>query len=101
MTGSPMAKVLREKLEKIEASDILKKLNLQKKKNIFLSVHREEKIDTEKDCTSVELNEAVDYGIPMNDYIEENVSVKVVKIIQSYTGVVNKVVWGKMFRICV
>ena len=34
-------------------------------------------------------------GIPVPDYIEENVSDKVVKIIQSYTGVVNKMVWRK------
>ena len=36
-----------------------------------------------------------DLGIPVPDYIEENVSTKVVKIIQSYTGVVNKMVWRK------
>ena len=36
-----------------------------------------------------------DLGIPVPDYIEENVSSKVVKIIQSYTGVVNKMVWRK------
>ncbi|MGI6064262.1 non-hydrolyzing UDP-N-acetylglucosamine 2-epimerase [Blautia sp.] len=45
--------------------------------------------------TAVELNKAGDYGIPVPDYIEENVSTKVVKIIQSYTGVVNKMVWRK------
>lgn len=43
--------------------------------------------------TAVEMNRAGDYGIPVPDYVEENVSTKVVKIIQSYTGVVNKMVW--------
>ena len=45
--------------------------------------------------TAVEMNRAGDYGIPVPDYIEENVSSKVVKIIQSYTGIVNKMVWRK------
>lgn len=45
--------------------------------------------------TAVEMNKNGDYGIPVPDYVEENVSSKVVKIIQSYTGVVNKTVWRK------
>ena len=45
--------------------------------------------------TAVAMNEKQDYGIPVPDYVEENVSTKVVKIIQSYTGVVNKMVWRK------
>ena len=45
--------------------------------------------------TAVEMNRCGDYGVPVPDYIEENVSTKVVKIIQSYTGVVNKMVWRK------
>lgn len=45
--------------------------------------------------TAVEMNRNGDYGIPVPDYLEENVSTKVVKIIQSYTGVVNKMVWRK------
>ena len=45
--------------------------------------------------TAVAMNVNGDYGIPVPDYIEENVSTKVVKIIQSYTGVVNKMVWRK------
>ena len=45
--------------------------------------------------TAVELHRSGDYGIPVPDYVEENVSTKVVKIIQSYTGVVNKMVWRK------
>ena len=44
---------------------------------------------------AVELNLSDDLGIPVPDYVEENVSTKVVKIIQSYTGVVNKMVWRK------
>ena len=44
---------------------------------------------------AVEMNAAGDYGIPVPDYVEENVSTKVVKIIQSYTGVVDKMVWRK------
>ena len=213
VTGSPMAEVLHENLEAIEASDVLDKLGLEPKKYILLSAHREENIDTEKNFTSlftainklaekydmpilyschprsrkrleatsfkldprvrmheplgfhdynhlqmnafavvsdsgtlpeessfftsighpfpavcirtsterpealdkacfvlagidehsllqavttaIDMNEEGDYGIPVPDYIEENVSTKVVKIIQSYTGVVNKMVWRK------
>lgn len=213
VTGSPMAEVLHENLEKIEASKIHEKLGLEKGKYILLSAHREENIDTEKNfrslftainkmaekydmpilyschprsrkrlessgfeldprvirheplgfhdynclqmnafavvsdsgtlpeessfftsvghpfpavcirtsterpealdkaCfilsgidekgllqsvdTAVEMNRNGDYGIPVPDYIEENVSSKVVKIIQSYVGVVNKMVWRK------
>ena len=213
VTGSPMAEVLHNNLSKIEASDIHKRLNLEKGKYILLSAHREENIDTEKNflslfnainkmaekydmpilyschprskkrletsgfkldsrviqheplgfhdynclqmnayavvsdsgtlpeessfftsvgypfpaiCirtsterpealdkgdfilagideksllqavdTAVELNNNNDLGIPVPDYGDENVSIKVVKIIQSYTGVVNKMVWRK------
>ena len=213
VTGSPMAEVLHNNLDKIEASDIHSRLGLEKGKYILLSAHREENIDTEKNfnslftainkmaekynmpilyschprsrnrleksgfkldsrviqheplgfhdynclqmnafavvsdsgtlpeessfftsigkpfpaicirtsterpealdkaCfvlagidengllqavdTAVEMNKNGDYGIPVPDYIEENVSIKVVKIIQSYTGVVNKMVWRK------
>ena len=45
--------------------------------------------------TAVDMNEAGDYGIPVPDYVEQNVSTKVVKIIQSYTGIVDKMVWRK------
>ena len=44
---------------------------------------------------AVEMNQNNDLGIPVPDYVDENVSDKVVKIIQSYTGVVNKMVWRK------
>ncbi|MBQ3556205.1 MAG: UDP-N-acetylglucosamine 2-epimerase (non-hydrolyzing) [Oscillospiraceae bacterium] len=46
-------------------------------------------------ATAVEMNNNGDHGIPVPDYVEENVSTKVVKLIQSYTGVVNKMVWRK------
>ena len=45
--------------------------------------------------TAVTMVAEGDNGIPVPDYVEENVSSKVVKIIQSYTGVVNKMVWRK------
>ena len=44
---------------------------------------------------AVEMNRNGDLGIPVPNYIDENVSSKVVKLIQSYTGVVNKMVWRK------
>lgn len=213
VTGSPMAEVLHQNLNSILASDIHKRLGLEKGKYILLSAHREENIDTEKNflslfgavnamaetydmpilyschprsrkrlessgfaldrrviqheplgfhdynclqmnafavvsdsgtlpeeasfftsvghpfpavcirtsterpealdkgCfilagideghllqavdTAVRMNQAGDFGIPVPDYVEENVSAKVVKIIQSYTGVVDKMVWRK------
>ncbi len=213
VTGSPMAEVLHENLERIKASDILERLGLEKGKYILLSAHREENIDTEANffnlmnavnamaekydmpilyschprsakfiekrgfkfdkrviqnkplgfhdynhlqmnafavvsdsgtlpeessyflsvgnpfpavCirtsterpealdkgnfilagitteqvlqavdTAVAMNSNGDFGIPVPDYTEEIVSTKVVKIIQSYTGVVNKMVWRK------
>ena len=45
--------------------------------------------------TAVTMNANGDFGIPVPDYVEENVSAKVVKIIQSYTGVVDRMVWRK------
>ena len=45
--------------------------------------------------TAVDLTKEGCHGIPVPDYVEENVSTKVVKIIQSYTGIVNKMVWRK------
>ena len=45
--------------------------------------------------TAVQMNLDGDEGLPVPDYVDENVSTKVVKIIQSYTGVVNKMVWRK------
>lgn len=213
VTGSPMAEVLHQNLAEIEASDIHRRLALEKGRYILLSAHREENIDTEKNflslfnainamaekydmpilyschprsrkrleasgfkldsrviqheplgfhdynclqmnafcvvsdsgtlpeessfflsvghpfpavCirtsterpealdkgdfiiagideksllqavdTAVELNQSGSYGLPVPDYTDENVSTKVVKIIQSYTGIVNKMVWRK------
>ena len=45
--------------------------------------------------TAVQMTLDQDFGIPVPDYVDENVSTKVVKLIQSYTGVVNKMVWRK------
>ena len=213
VTGSPMAEVLHQNLAEIEASDIHKRLGLEKGMYILLSAHREENIDTEKNfrslfnavnamaakydmpvlyschprsrkrleqsgfkldprvirheplgfhdynclqmnafavvsdsgtlpeessfftsvghpfpavcirtsterpealdkaCfilagidersllqavdTAMEMNRADDFGLPVPTYTDENVSTKVVKIIQSYTGIVNRMVWRK------
>ena len=213
VSGSPMAEVLHNNLEEIEASDIHQRLELEKGRYILLSAHREENIDTEKNFTSlfnainamaakydmpilyschprsrnrlaasgfkldrrviqheplgfhdynclqmnafavvsdsgtlpeessfftsvghsfpavcirtsterpealdkgcfilaginehdllqavdtaVEMVKEGDNGIPVPNYVDENVSTKVVKLIQSYTGVVNKMVWRK------
>ena len=213
VTGSPMAEVLHQNLEEIQASDILEQLGLESKKYILLSAHREENIDTDKNfislftainklaekydmpilyschprsrnrleksgfildkrviqhdplgfhdynklqmnafavvsdsgtlpeessfftsighsfpavcirtsterpealdkacfvlagidehsllqavTTAVDMNKNGDVGIPVPNYVEENVSTKVVNIIQSYTGIVNKMVWRK------
>ena len=45
--------------------------------------------------TAVFLHQNGDYGIPVPDYTDQNVSTKVVRLIQSYTGIVNKMVWRK------
>ncbi len=45
--------------------------------------------------TAVEMNKVRDDGLPVPDYVDENVSTKVVKIIQSYTGIINRMVWRK------
>ena len=44
---------------------------------------------------AVMMNRNDDHAIPVPDYIDRNVSIKVIKIIQSYTGIVNKMVWRK------
>ena len=122
VTGSPMAEVLSANLAQIEASDVLEKLKLEPKRYMLLSAHREENIDTEENFESlfsaikacfvlagideksllqavsiaVELEADSNQGIPVPDYRDENVSTKVVKLIQSYTGIVNKMVWRKV-----
>ena len=68
VTGSPMAEVLHENLPDIEASDILRRLGLEKGKYILLSAHREENIDTERNFLSLftAINEmAKKYDMPI------------------------------------
>lgn len=64
-------------------------------KGIFVLAGIDEKSLLQAVDTAVEMNNNGDYGIPVPNYMDENVSTKVVKLIQSYTGVVNKVVWRK------
>ena len=82
--GNPFPAVcIRTSTERPEALD----------KACFILAGIDEKSLLQSVDTAVEMNLSKDYGIPVPDYIEENVSTKVVKIIQSYTGVVNKMVW--------
>lgn len=84
--GSPFPAVcIRTSTERPEALD----------KACFILAGIDEKSLLQAVDTAVEMNKNGDYGIPVPDYTEENVSTKVVKIIQSYTGVVNKMVWRK------
>ena len=64
------------------------------KGNFILAGITEEQVLQAVD-TAVEMNKNGDYGIPVPNCTDGNVSVKVVKLIQSYTGVVNKMVWRK------
>jgi len=64
-------------------------------KACFILAGIDEKSLLQAVVTAVDMNKAGDFGIPVPDYVEENVSTKVVKIIQSYTGVVDKMVWRK------
>ncbi|MBE6667458.1 MAG: UDP-N-acetylglucosamine 2-epimerase (non-hydrolyzing) [Ruminococcaceae bacterium] len=64
-------------------------------KACFILAGIDEKSLLQAVSTAVDMNDNRDYGIPVPNYVEENVSTKVVKIIQSYTGVVNKMVWRK------
>lgn len=64
-------------------------------KGCFVLAGIDEKSLVQAVGTAIEMNEEKDFGIPVPDYVEENVSTKVVKIIQSYTGVVDKMVWRK------
>ena len=64
-------------------------------KGCFILAGIDEKSLLQAVDTAVKMNKDNDLGIPVPDYVEENVSTKVVKLIQSYTGVVNKMVWRK------
>ncbi len=64
-------------------------------KGCFILAGIDEKSLMQAVSTATEMVAKGDNGIPVPDYIEENVSAKVVKIIQSYTGVVDKMVWRK------
>ncbi|MDD4700361.1 MAG: UDP-N-acetylglucosamine 2-epimerase (non-hydrolyzing) [Oscillospiraceae bacterium] len=68
VTGSPMSEVLRDHLDKIEASDVMSKLNLERQKYILLSAHREENIDNEDNFISLMTainNIAEKFGMPV------------------------------------
>ena len=64
-------------------------------KGLFILAGIDEKSLLQAVETAVEMNNNEDNGIPAPDYTNENISTKVVKIIQSYTGVVDKMVWRK------
>lgn len=64
-------------------------------KACFILAGIDEKSLLQAVTTAVDMNAAGDFGTPVPYYTDENVSTKVVKIIQSYTGVVNKMVWRK------
>ena len=84
--GNPFPAVcIRTSRERPEALD----------KACFVLAGIDEKSLLQAVITAVEMNDNGDYGIPVPDYVEEIVSTKVVKLIQSYTGVVNKMVWRK------
>ena len=84
--GNPFPAVcIRTSTERPEALD----------KACFVLAGIDEKSLLQAVTTAVELNENGSFGIPVPDYTDENVSTKVVKIIQSYTGVVDKMVWRK------
>ena len=84
--GHPIPAVcIRTSTERPEALD----------KACFILAGIDEKSLLQAVTTAVEMQNNGDLGIPVPDYTEENVSTKVVKIIQSYTGVVNKMVWRK------
>ncbi len=84
--GNPFPAVcIRTSTERPEALD----------KACFVLAGIDEKSLLQAVTTAVDLNDNGDNGIPVPNYTDENVSTKVVKIIQSYTGVVNKMVWRK------
>lgn len=64
-------------------------------KGVFVLAGIDEKSLLQAIETAVDMNNNADHGLPVPNYVDENVSTKVVKLIQSYTGVVNKMVWRK------
>lgn len=84
--GNPFPAVcIRTSTERPEALD----------KACFILAGIDEKSLLQAVTTAIEMNESGDIGMPVPNYVDENVSTKVVKIIQSYTGVVDKMVWRK------
>ena len=84
--GNPFPAVcIRTSTERPEALD----------KACFVLAGIDEKSLLQAVVTAVSLNDNMDHGTPVPNYTDENVSTKVVKIIQSYTGVVDKMVWRK------
>lgn len=84
--GNPFPAVcIRTSTERPEALD----------KACFILAGIDEKSLLQAVTTAIDMNENGDCGTPVPNYTDENVSTKVVKIIQSYTGVVNKMVWRK------
>lgn len=84
--GHPFPAVcIRTSTERPEAMD----------KGCFILAGIDEKSLLQAVDTAVEMNNNGDYGLPVPNYTDETVSTKVVKLIQSYTGVVNKMVWRK------
>lgn len=84
--GNPFPAIcIRTSTERPEALD----------KACFVLAGIDEKSLLQAVVTAVDMNDNADYGIPVPNYTDENVSTKVVKIIQSYTGIVDKMVWRK------
>ena len=84
--NNPIAAVcIRTSTERPEALD----------KACFVLAGIDEKSLLQAVATAVEMNSQNDLGIPVPDYTDENVSDKVVKIVQSYTSIVNRFVWRK------
>lgn len=84
--GKPFPAVcIRTSTERPEALD----------KGCFVLAGIDEKSLLQAVDTAVEMNKEGDHGLPVPNYVDENVSTKIVKLIQSYTGVVNKMVWRK------
>ncbi len=84
--GNPFPAVcIRTSTERPEALD----------KACFILAGIDEKSLLQAVTTAIDMNENGDIGTPVPNYTDENVSTKVVKLIQSYTGVVNKMVWRK------